>query len=251
MDSTLYKVLRRLGLGQAAIRVYMSSLTLGPGTITRLAEHSGLSRPAVYAAIRELEHVQLAMPDSKKMKSFVVASPSVVLEKFHEKQKHNTFTEHGLVSIMPELLAEYHQGAGETKIKVLEGEEQFIQYLFKMLEEGREYEEFFGSAGYFVGLISWKTEQKRILARVKKGIKLRMLCFEDEIAKRLRPDDEKQLREVRYIRDIKTFSSSFHLAGSKAILWQPQRPLGVVIEDEYLVEMFRNMFYALWERSGK
>jgi hypothetical protein len=45
-------------------------------------------------------------------------------------------------------------------------------------------------------------------------------------------------------------TTAFQLFGKKMILWQPEAPLAILIEDEYLISMFRTIFYSLWEISS-
>lgn len=55
-----------------------------------------------------------------------------------------------------------------------------------------------------------------------------------------------QLRDVRYLPEDNQFISSFHIFSNKIIFWQPKTPMAVLVEDEYLVNMFVQMFELIW-----
>ena len=251
----MHTALKGLGLSKAEINVYSTSLKLGPTTIQSIAKHAGILRPQVYKVIRALESHGLAKFSSrpKHSRSFVVESPSTVLEKFRQKQKKDEFTEHGLISAMPDLLAQYHQGAGETKIRIIQGREQFIKIFFETLEEvqGGSFE-FWGSAEEFVNYIGWETEKRFIRTRVRQKTRARVLTFDDEYIRRLGKYNKEQKREMRIIKkETGFFVPCIQTYGRKAIIWQPKTHLTVLIEDEYIVGMFRSMFNDAWKNAGE
>lgn len=46
------------------------------------------------------------------------------------------------------------------------------------------------------------------------------------------------------------FQTAFQLFGNKVIIWQPKAPLAVLIEDEYIVQMLKSIFFIMWEKAG-
>jgi sugar-specific transcriptional regulator TrmB len=140
VKKNLYTSLEELGLTESEANLYLTSLALGPVSIAALAKHLGMPRPNVYKVIAGLEEHGLANRSQRKryIRTFVVEPPTVVLEKLRHKRQAVAALDHALVGAMPDLLASYHQGETPTKIKVLEGEEQWMKVFFQILDEAKD-----------------------------------------------------------------------------------------------------------------
>lgn len=252
LKNSLYKGLKELGLSEAEINLYSVSLELGQTSIVNIARHMGISRPNVYKVIAGLEGHGLAKfsDKGKYARAFLVESPTVVLEMIRKKREAMTEIDHSLVSALPSLVTKYHQGQTPTKVKVLEGKEQFLKIFDQSLEEENKNIMYFGAAHEFIGFISWTAEKDWIKRRLKKNIFLQALLLPSEDTETLRLKDKEELRETRILKGAWPFLTSFQLFGSKVIIWQPKAPLAVVIEDQYIVEMMKSMFDLIWERSS-
>lgn len=248
--SNLYKSLTELGLTEHELNLYTISLTLGPTTVAKLAESLAIPRPNVYKVIEGLVRQGLARgaPAKKYKKLFVVESPSIISDLLRKKRDLFTSLDREVIGAMPDLLAMYKQGAQSSSIRMLEGEEQFIEAFDQIIEQARE-SEFFGSAEDFVGFISWAKEQAWIQRRLKNGVRIKCLLFPGPVATTLQKDDANQLREIRILKGIRPFATSFQLFANKVIIWQPKAPLAILISDEYIVQMLRNIFYSFWEKT--
>jgi sugar-specific transcriptional regulator TrmB len=247
----LRETLNELGLHESETNLYLTSLTMGPASIATLAESLGIPRPNVYKAIAGLEQHGLArFSDRKKyVRTFVVEPPTVVLEKLRKKRESVANLDHELVGIMPDLLANYHQGETPTKIKVLDSRDQWFKMLFSVLDEEKNESQFFGSAKDFVGFMTWDGEREWIKQRADRGVFMKSLVLPCEEADLLKKSDTQELREIRILKGLAPFVTSFQLFANKAIIWQPAAPLAILIEDEYIVAMLKSIFNKLWEIS--
>ena len=248
----IYEALDKLGVSQKASQLYVASLENGPMPVSKLAELLEMNRPNVYKLIDELENAGLSNFSDRQgyAKEFVVESPSVLLEHMKQKQKQTNQTVESLKQALPTLLGQYRQGDLPSKIQVFEGDAQFTKMFEKVLRESKDRNEFFGSAEDFIDLVSWQKENWFIEERVKRDIFMRALLLPSVNSNTLSGRDENQLRETRILQDADPFPTSFHLFGDKVIIWQPKAPLGILIEDEYIVAMLRSIFEKLWKASG-
>lgn len=244
----LYTPLRELGCSNQEIEVYTTSLILGPSPIQDIAARLDIARPNVYKIIRTLEEKGLAHFSEKKKyaRNFLVVSPTIVLERFRSKEKEVAREVHTLSMAMPDILSLYRQGDMPSKVKLLEGSDQFLRLFWSILEESRSPIRFMGSAGEFINFISWNEEKRWIKERVRRNLFINVLLLPDEDAKTLRSRDEKEMRETRFLDGVAPFTSGVMLFGKKVTLWQPKAPSVILIEDEFIVEMFRNIFDRLW-----
>lgn len=250
VKKNLYTSLKELGLAESEVSLYITSLVLGPSTIAALAENLAIPRPNVYKGIAGLERHGLAMFSERKRyaRTFVVESPTVVLEKLRQKREKVADLDQSLVGTMPDLLALYHQGETPTKIKVFQGREQFVDAFFSVLDEAKD-SYFLGSAADNINLLSWDTENEWLKEKVKRGIRSKALFLPSEEAEILKSKDREQLRETRILKNTSPFVASFHILANKAFIWQPKAQLVILIEDEFIVQMLRSIFEALWSIS--
>lgn len=252
VQKNLYISLSELGLLESESNLYVTSLTLGPATIASLAEHLAIPRPNVYKAIAGLEKYGLAKYSERKKytRTFVVEPPTVVLEKLRIKRETMSGLDQALVSAMPDLLANYHQGETPTKIKVYQGKDQWMKIFFDVLDEAKDKISFFGSADAFIELIGWDTEIEWIKERKKKGIHIDVLLTPGQDATKLKETDAEGMRTTKIFSGSMPFITGFMLYANKVIIWQPKAPLVVLIEDEYIVQMLKSMFATLWESKN-
>ncbi|NTW46489.1 MAG: helix-turn-helix domain-containing protein [Candidatus Moranbacteria bacterium] len=252
MFGSLYASLRELGVGDMEAELYVVSLKLGPSLISEVAKHLGISRPNVYKVIRSLEeHGLVRYSDREKYsRSFMVEPPSTVLEALRMRKRELSEVDEGLVAEMPDLLAYYHQGGGATRIKVLQGREQYVKIFKQSVEEEHAEILFCGSAEDFIRFVSWDIEKEWIRRRVKRGVSIKVLTLPGEIPDTLVSRDAREMRETRILRVENPFRSSFMLYGNKMVIWQPEAPLAVLVEDVYIVRMMKELFSMLWTVSS-
>lgn len=247
----LHQALTELGLSKQEIALYSLSLSTGPASIVSLGKTLGISRPNIYKLIRGLEEHGLAefSTHKKRGRHLVVASPTVITELLTQKKKQLSKLDESVNSVLPDLLALYRQGDLPTKIKIFEGKDQYRQVFMNILNEAKDTICHFGSADAFIGLISWQTEREFIVGRLKKNISLKALLLPGPDQETLKQNDKKELRETRIFIGEKPFVSSFLLYANKVIIWQPAAPLVILIEDEYIVEMFAMIYNVLWSNA--
>ncbi|HBU07461.1 MAG TPA: hypothetical protein DEB09_05270 [Candidatus Magasanikbacteria bacterium] len=252
IKATLYNSLQELGLHEYEIELYTTSLAIGPTPIAILAKTLNINRPNIYKVIAELEkHGLVKFSERKKYnRTFMVESPTVVRELLHKKKEKLVEQDTKLFTALPDLLALYRQGELPTSVKVFEGKDQFLKIFFQVLDESKDEILYCGSAQDLVsGFIGWAEEEKWIAKRLKKKIFIKALIFGGTDAEKLKDDDATQMRETRLIKNMLHFPTSFHLYANKMIIWQPKAPMAMLIEDEYIVAMFKSIFNVLWENN--
>jgi sugar-specific transcriptional regulator TrmB len=248
----LSQILEELGLTEHERNLYSLSLLLGPTSTATLAEHMHMPRSNVYKVIAGLEKQGLAQFSGKGTysKTFMVESPSLIVELLRKKQERLKTQSQKFVEDIPNLLTLYKQGEMPTKVKVLQGQKQFIQTFGRVVEEARDEVCFFGSFQHFLQYISYEAGMEHIKTRSKRGIFSRALLLPDEEAKKVALRDKQELRETRFYQTKQPFVTSFYIFANKVAFWQPKTPLAVLVEDEYIVAMIQDMFNQLWEKAG-
>lgn len=248
MEKLLYTVLAQVGLAAPEIRLYVLSFTLGPSKISTLSTKSGISRPTAYTLIDRLIEVGLANGRrGNGVRDFWVKSPMQALSMLKGKNSAGRQLQEDLLSSMPSLLSLYHRTKNPPKMQVVEGQDALVVLRDQILEEERTEILFCGSAKDYIGMLPSGAREPWIRRRVRLGVKARVLVPE---GKMLKDDDGKELREVRVLKNVPTFPTTFQIFGNKIVLWQPLAFYAIVIEDAYFVDMMRSTFYGLWAGSA-
>lgn len=180
----------------------------------------------------------------------MVESPKRVRELLQDKQKSVSERDDRVLSAMPDLLAIFHQGELPTNVRIFQGEAEYLDAFFTILEEEKNEVLFFGSTEDFVGFLSEENRNKWIKLRIEKKIRARTLALPSKMASELEKRNKEELREIRFL-DSNPFSSSFQVYANKVIIWQPKGPIALLIEDQYIVQMLKAMFEMLWKSAKK
>jgi len=245
------EALSDLGLRDQEIEAISISLANGPMPVSTLADYLGMSTPNAYKVIAKIEHAGLSKFSQTKKRGqlFSVLPPNILSEKLSELQRQIKQRTETFQDFLPELLANYQQGDLPSRVKVLQGADQFEAATNRMFDEANGSLNFFGSVTDFIKYVSPKRFEKMTVDRVRRKITLRSIMLASPEAEILALAPKQELREVRIFKGATPFTTSFQLSQSQIILWQPHAAMAIVIEDEYLVKMFLSMFEALWNVS--
>lgn len=250
MDNTITQLLEELGITGNETKVYLASLELGPTTITKIAHKAEVERATVYAILDRLKDKGLVSINVKESDRHIqVEAPDKLLILSKRKKRAIEEHEHKFKEILPDLLASVNQRGKQPKVRFYEGKEQFMQVFDQSLEEAKEKMYFFGDAQLFVDFISWDYEKQWIKKRCQKNIFIDLLVHKSKISQYFLSKDKEQKRETRFLAADTQFEASFLLWSNKIALWNPVVPLAILIEDEIIVKMFKEMFLGLWEKA--
>ena len=247
----VYTSLKELGLTDHEANLYIVSVKNGPTSIKKLAEILQISRPNVYKVIEGLEKYGLTrFSDKEKFaRDFIVEPPTILLEKLREKKEKLAEIDRNYTLNLPELLAMYNQGESDSKIKIYKGKSEFLTIYKQSLEEESKEILYFGSSKDLIQFVSWDVERQWIEDRVKKGIFIKVLSVPADLTDEFLKNDEKELRKTKIL-ESRDFSSSFMLFGKKVVFWQPEAPLAIVIQDQFIYEMMKVVFEKAWEQAN-
>jgi len=121
--------LRKLGLTEKEVKVYLTGLELGPASVQNIAVKANLTRPTTYEIIKKLEEKKLFVETGKKGKRhFSAQSPERILGILKTQKREIEEKEREFIRIISALEARYSKE--KEGIEVFKGKEGF-----KTLEE--------------------------------------------------------------------------------------------------------------------
>jgi len=221
--------LRKLGLTEKEVKIYLAGLKLGPTSAGNIARAAKISRPTTYETIEKLEGKDLFAKTRKNKKTYYTAqSPDKILGILRMKKREIEEREREFIRIIATLESKYSKGQGE--IKIYKGEEGIKLLMEEILAVT-------GSSDIFV-ISSGETSDKR---RKREAIY-------QKIAKRLGKINIQEIYpgEIKpYAGSVKAkvkFSGRLNIRGTlilfdKAIFLYPKKQEGFLIENEVIVRL--------------
>lgn len=236
------KILRMLGLSDAATKVYLAALELGEATIQDLSRKSGVKRTSIYNFIESLKQQHILL-ETKKGKRNVYSSADI--DQVFEMGKLRLME---FQTILPELRAIQNRSPNKPRVTFHEGIEGIKELYANTLNEGKA----------IVGWSDYEYMKKGLgdryfryypLERTKRGITFKSIARDSAAARESAKLDSERLRETKFITtgDLRT---EVNIYGNKVSLmsFRAITPFAVLIEDPNIAETFRVAWNELWKR---
>jgi len=119
----LEATLKKFGLNEKEIRVYLNILKLGSAPVRKIAEESGLNRTTTHDILNKLIAESLvSFVDKTKHRYFTAEPPEHLLAALKTKKTQLEQTEEDVQKILPELKSLYEKSESRPKAKYFEGD---------------------------------------------------------------------------------------------------------------------------------
>ena len=238
----LVEILRDSGLSEHEASVYLAALTLGPTTILKIAEASGIKRTTVYAVTEALKKRGLMREEMKGWKTYFAAESPEHLEQLMESRKER------LNKAFPEFMALYNTEGTASNIKIYEGFEAMkgaceglIDILspsdyYLVISHSTTWEEL--DPKWFYGLL----ERRASLQPA------RILMQDCDFARRYKVKDKKFNSETKILPEGTSFSTTMIITPKRLMIHQLVEPLmAIVIENQSIIQMQKELFEIIWK----
>lgn len=115
--------LKKFGLSEKVISVYLSLLKLGSAPVRKIANEAGLNRTTTHDILNELIAEGLAsFVDKAKHRYFTAEPPEHILTALKIRKNQIEQTEQDVIKILPELKSLFEKSAAKPKAKYFEGQ---------------------------------------------------------------------------------------------------------------------------------
>jgi len=241
----MIKELQTIGFSKNEAIIYEALVEHGPCKAGLLINKLDIHRNIIYQSLEKLVLKGFATKVIEgKIWRFQITDPNSLLSKV--KQQENVFTE--IIKTI-----QLHSNKSEQQIVVYEGLESYRNYWIESLERIPE-----GSIDYVVGapdIASWvaimgKKYQEYTDLQIKKKIVWKTIKFEITDTDREMMKKHPNLTDYRlWPRNI-VCNGNFNVVHDTIILHTMVEPLRIIeIRDKVLVEIFKNYFDMMWEKS--
>lgn len=246
MNKHLQNLLEQAGLNEKEAAIYLSALELGQTTILEISKHSKIKRPTVYEIIPTLEQRGLIKASRVGKKNcFVAEDPKTVIKMFQEKEARYK-------EALPELSAIFNAQEDKPKVFFYHGKEE-VQIMYEdTLRQNKPIYNFTS----IINLYSYLDKdwvQRYVDARVKQKLVTKIIALDSPESREWEQTSKEELRQIKLIpKGEFNYSGDIHIYGNKAIITTYKKNLlGIMIEDENIVQMLRNMFEIIWAKDKR
>lgn len=239
-------LLKKIGFSDKTATIYMALLSLGPSSVRKLAEHSGLNRGSAYDSLKWLQTEGLVSFYEKDAKQYFVAeNPEKIQELVRSRQEELLSVDKQLEKVVSELQALHHKGGERPVARYYERAElkEILEDILLSCENSDEpMYRMYSAAG--VREYLYEDFQTFSDVRVAKGISVKVIATGDG-------GELRGLDERKYLQTTGQKPTCIIIYPGKTAyisLDAKNEPVGVVIENQGVYEMQKTIFDQLWER---
>ena len=230
--------LRKLGLKEKEVRVYLTGLELGPAPVQKIAQLAKITRPTAYEIIEKLEEKRLfAEIKERRKRLFVAQSPEKILGFLRMQKRELEEKEREFIRIIAVLADKYSKEKG---VKVYKGKAG-LKVLDEILSFTSSSEIFMISAGVIQKELK---DREQIFQKIKSRLgklEVRIICENVvRIESFLKSDWQQKTIALR------GFDGALILC-DKAIFISRKTKEGVLIENQLIINLLKSLFFTLWE----
>ncbi len=243
----LEKSLRKFGLKDKEIKIYLTLLTLGPSSVRKIALEANINRGTGYDILKKLIEMGLVSHYEKKSyQYFVPEDPAKIIDILEERKKEITRTKKEILKTIPDLQLLYSNITQKPFVKFYEGYSGAKEILRDVLSTVSKLEnkEYFVYSAESIREYLYKSFKDFSEERIKKGVRVKVIAFGK--GGKLRGKDER-----KWLNNISESAPNYIIIyGNKVAfisIGPAGEPLGTIIEDKATSQMQKVIFKYLWE----
>lgn len=237
-------VLKRFGLTEKEIKVFLASLELGQTTVNEIAKKSNTFRTYCYDILKSLMDKGLVRYFIKSgVKYFETVEPEKLINILHEREDQ-------IKEILPELKLLRAQTTEKPKVEFYEGKEGIKTIHEDIIKTKPKEVLVYGNTEKHYEIMQWYFP-RYVKERVKNKIKARVITERTALTKeKIKSTEKEELRETRFFPEKFNFPTLKYIYKNKiAMISLGKNIIGVVTENEDLSKGEATAFELLWQNS--
>ena len=245
-------LLARLGLSDTEQRVYTTLLAHGQTGAGPLIAATKLKRGNTYHALGRLVRRGLAREDRSGGKTvYIIEHPDRLSHLLAERVGELTKLQTDLAKALPKLTSQFRLMNDRPQIQFFEGEEGIRTVFADSLTATTPIDTYLDGAAvlHYFPKINAEYVKKRL--RLKKA--KRILTVDSLESRRYALEHPSPLTEVRFLpKALDSFRTVMQIYDHKVsyVTLKPETMIGVIIEDELIAEMHRDLFALAWQGAA-
>jgi sugar-specific transcriptional regulator TrmB len=245
------QLLEKIGLKEREARVYLALLQRGPSLANPLAKLTHIVRSSIYDYLNillEKGFVSYFIKNGKKY--FQAIPPERIIDKFREEKSNE---EEAILNAVSEIKKFQHIYQSETDVEVFEGKEGLKSAFSLVLKEKPAEILVHGSSGISYKVLPFFMEHWHE-ERVRLGIPMRII-FNDvpEAHERIKKGPPMELMKHKFssMKNLSLIGTLIFRDNILIHILYPKAPVGIIIKNKDLSEVYRKEFALLWKNAHR
>ncbi|TAK97127.1 hypothetical protein EPO05_00045 [Patescibacteria group bacterium] len=236
-----------LGLNHKEIGIYLAILSGGKNTISGIALRSKIKRTSIY------QHLQVLLDKGliykavdRKRVLYIAEDPEKIVNVVESQKRRLDRQKVELEKIIPELQSMFSVAFSKPKVNFYEGREG-IKNIYKEFVETHQNIYSFFSPYHFFKLFSHAENDELLMRLYANGGQLHNLVERsDEAVARLKVEKYKSFTKSKFLPADFKFENDLLVTGDKVALISFKNLIGVIICDQAIADLQRNIFKLIW-----
>jgi sugar-specific transcriptional regulator TrmB len=248
--SGLLGSLEQAGLEPNEAIIYEVLVVNGPLPAGKICQKTPLKRGLVYKVLESLVAAGLVIKHDEpgKVAVFEPAHPVKLQELAEHKEKEAKQAQTALASVLPQLTSTFNLAVGKPGVQFFEGMDgikQVIQDTLQATGEVLQYLDLDELETRFAKESAFYTQRRQNLKITK-----RLLVRDTPLARTTNLSSDK-LTQARFLRSEQPLDALAYIYDEKVayITLDPERLIGIIINDARLANLNRFVFNSLWDAS--
>lgn len=247
------KELKKIGLTDKEVAVYLACLELGPSPVQMIARKAKVVRATTYVVLDGLMQQGLVTKFEQGKKTMFAAEPPLQLKRLLEKQAEEVWDKGRLLDrVLPELQVLMRTAGDRPSVRYFEGKEGLhaIRQEINMYCRPGDIIYNLTPADYLTGVFP-DNEETFYRQRLAKGIRARTIFTtkSDMLRRRWLSEDKPKLSERKFVSPSKfLWTSGITIYRERIAIGSFTGKLGgVIIESQEMADTMRSLFNLAWQ----
>lgn len=242
-NAKLLETLKDIGLDETEAQIYLTSLSLGPTTVLKIARNSDIKRTTIYGVIESLKNKGLMKIELKGLKQLYIAENPEKLEDILDNRKREFSAK------LPSFMALYKLEGGESSIKYYTGLKDMKKVYLSTIDDikrGGEYLVITNEEKWFeLDPEFWMKEY--IEVRAKLPCKTRLISQDSKTAREHEKFQANYNEQFKIFKNEVSLNIDMVLTPNKLVIVDLLPPLTtLVIENKNIIELQKQLFEIIW-----
>lgn len=256
MNDELIASIEDLGLSQKEARVYLANLMLGPATVQKIADQSGIKRVTTYVILESLNNLGLVSQSTKGKKTYFVAEePSQLRRLLQKKEQAIKEQQSHFDAILPELNQLKTMPTESPNVRFYDTAEGIKTIMASFLESNKDAQELYGMSN-LDQVYAFFPEFRPSFGnpeRTRVGIHSKFIYTSKDGAF-LKETDKQRNRESRFVPvDKYPLTGDITVVGDNIVMLSliGNKPIGVTIKSAEISKSLKAIFDLAWKSTDK
>jgi len=239
------------GLSNDQAQIYEILLKNGPLKAGKISQKTPLKRGLVYKILDQLVEFGLIEKNEEagKVAVFIPGHPLKIKDLIEQRQKQAKDAELAISGVLPSIISDFNLISGRPGVQVYEGRDGAIKVNNDSLKSKTEICSFIDSESLYK--IYPGINDEYVKERIRLKIMKKNIMLDSDYVRSHAPKVNREYTDTHLIQGKDYFFPAvMHIYDNKVgYITLRDKMMGIIIEDEYIANLHKNIFKYLWENT--